>query len=278
MKKLSQKAKEVLDICLAAESPEVKARVYEILEVSELDSSDPMFLVLALTGQMRVLLEAAPADLAKLLDDWRSTSARSLVEIQQAITQVKATQQQQANTLKKTLESVANGYVKGIKEAGMATTSAIAAANSETLSQARLATQSVEELKDEVVTLCTSVEADRRTNEDVLKVLLGRIGQTTGGLETAIAQMNGASTAITRLQQNTTWIKFADWFSPLAALVIALLIGAGGGWWAMSLKYNDSVNVLERNLVDWNGERILKCRRDNNPKCTVWIVPPEQRK
>ncbi|AFZ33603.1 hypothetical protein Glo7428_5226 (plasmid) [Gloeocapsa sp. PCC 7428] len=278
MKKLSQKAKEVLDICLAAESPEVKARVYEILEVSELDSSDPMFLVLALTGQMRVLLEAAPADLAKLLHDWRSTSARSLVEIQQAITQVKATQQQQANTLKKTLESVANGYVKGIKEAGMATTSAIAAANSETLSQARLATQSVEELKDEVVALCTSVEADRRTNEDVLKVLLGRIGQTTGGLETASAQINSSHLALKVLQQNITWIKFADWFSPLAALVIVLLIGAGGGWWAMSLKYNDSVNVLGRNLVEWNIERIVKCQKDNNPKCTVWIVPPEERK
>jgi hypothetical protein len=52
VKKLSQKAKEVLDRCLASESPEVKAKVYEILEIGEIDASDPMFLVMALTGQM----------------------------------------------------------------------------------------------------------------------------------------------------------------------------------------------------------------------------------
>ena len=161
---------------------------------------------------------------------------------------------------------------------GMATTSAIAEANSETLAQAQLATQRALELKEEVVSLRTSVESDRHTNEDVLKVLLQRIGQTTKEMETAIGQINGASTAIRRLQQNTTWIKFTEWFSPLAALVIVLLIGAGGSWWAMSLKYNDSLSVLGRDLVNWNADRILKCKDDSNPKCTIWIVPPEQRK
>ena len=278
MKKLSQKAKEVLDICLAAESPEVKAKVYEILEMSELDSSDPMFLVLALTGQMRVLLEAAPAELSKLLTNWKETSACSLQEIQQAITQVKGTQQQQAKMIEQTLETVSSDCVREIKEAGMATTSAIAEANSETLSQARTATQRAEELKDEVVTLRTSVEKDRQTNEDVLKALLKRIGQTTGGLETAISQINGANTEIAKLQRNTVWIKFADWFSPLMALVIVALVGFGSGIWMMSLLYNDSTNTLGRNLVEWNLDRIIKCREDKNPKCTLWMLPPELRK
>ena len=179
MKKLNSKALEVLDICLASESPLVKAKVYEILEIGELDASDPMFLVLALTGQMRVLLEAAPADLSKLLANWKETSASSLQLIQQAREQVLATQSHQADTIRQTLEIVAKDYVEDIKEAGMATTSAIARANSETLSQARLAALRAVELKDEVVTLRTSVESDRKTNEDVLKVLLQRIGQTT---------------------------------------------------------------------------------------------------
>ena len=91
MKKLTQKNKEVLDICLASELPEVKTKVYEILEISELDASDPMFLVLALTGQMRVLLEAAPGELSKLLNDWQEQSASSLQSIQEAVTQVKST-------------------------------------------------------------------------------------------------------------------------------------------------------------------------------------------
>ena len=278
MSKLNGKAKEVLDACLSAESPEVRAKVYELVDVSGLEPNDPMFLILALTGQMRVLLEAAPADLSKLLNDWQSQSNRSLQSIQQAITQVEVTQQQQAERIRQTLEIVTNDCVEDIKEVGMAATGAIAEANSETLAQARLAIQRVEELKDEVMTLRTSVEADRQTNINVLEVVLGRLGKSTKGLETAISQINGANTAITRLQQNTTWIKFTEWFSPLAALVIVLLIGGGGSWWVMSLKYNDSLNVIGRDLVNWNADRIFKCREDNNPKCTIWVVPPEQRK
>ncbi len=278
MKKLSSKALEVLDICLASESHEVKAKVYEIIEISELDASDPMFLVLALTGQMRVLLEAAPADLSKLLNNWKETSATSLQSIQQAIELVLATQSQQADTIRQTLEIVANNYVEDIKKAGMATTSAIASANSETLSQARLAALRAIELKDEVVTLRTSVESDRKTNEDVLKVLLQRLGQTTGGLSTAIGQINEANTALKRLQQNTVWIKMADWFSPLAALAIVALVGFGSGIWVTWLKYNDSTNSLGRDLVEWNRERIIKCADDKNPKCTIWLVPPSHRK
>lgn len=278
MSKLNGKAKAVLDACLSAESPEVRAKVYELVDVSGLEPNDPMFLILALTGQMRVLLEAAPADLAKLLNDWQSQSNRSLESIQQAITQVEVTQQQQADRIRQTLEQVTTDCVEDIKEVGMAATGAIAEANSETLAQARLAIQRVEELKDEVMTLRTSVEADRQTNINVLEVVLGRLGKSTKGLETAITQINGANTAITRLQQNTQWIKFTEWFSPLAALVIVLLIGGGGSWWAMSLKYNDPLNVIGRDLVDWNADRIFKCREDNNPKCTIWVVPPEQRK
>lgn len=276
MKKLNQKALEVLDICLAAESPEIKAKVYEILEISELDSSDPMFLGLALTGQMRVLLEAAPADLSKLLTNWKETSATSLQTIQQAIELVKSTQQQQADSIRQTLEIVANNYVDDIKEAGMATTSAIASANSETLSQARLAALRAIELKDEVVTLRTSVELDRKTNEDVLKVLLQRIGQTTGGLSTAIGQINEANTALKRIQQNTIRIKMAEWFSPLMARAIVALVGFVSGIWVTWLKYNDSTNSLGRDLVEWNRERIIKCADDKNPKCTIWLVPPSQ--
>ncbi len=128
------------------------------------------------------------------------------------------------------------------------------------------------------MTLRKGVESDRQTNEDVLKVLLKRIGQTTGGLETALSQINGANTEIAKLQRNTVWIKFADWFSPLMALAIVALVGFGSGIWVMSLKYNDSTNTLGRNLVEWNLDRIIKCQKDKNPKCTLWMLPPELRK
>ena len=88
----------------------------------------------------------------------------SLQQIQQAITQVRTTQIQQANTIRQTLETVSSNCVSSIKEAGMATTSAIAEANSETLSQAQLAAHRAVELKDAVVALRSSVDQDRQTN------------------------------------------------------------------------------------------------------------------
>ena len=164
-----------------------------------------------------------------------------------------------------------------IKEVGMAATSAIAQANSETLTLAQDACARAEELKDEVMALRTSVEADRITNNNILKVLIERLGQTTGGLEATSREFDRSYLAIKRLQQDTVWVKFTDWFSPLTALVVVALVGFGSGCWVTWLKYNGSLDVLGRNLVNWNVDRILKCQDDKNPKCTLWIVPPERR-
>lgn len=278
MSKLNGKAKEVLDACLSAESPEVRAKVYELVSVSGLEPNDPMFLILALTGQMRVLLETAPADLSHLLTTWQEQSSQSLQSIQQAITQVKATQQQQVDKIKQTLEIVSGNCVEDIKQAGMATTSAIADANSETLSQARLTVRAATEVKNAFVALQASVEQDRQTNKQVSKGLIEQSGQSTKELTKAIEQLYRANKALVKSGQKMIWIKFTEWFSPLTALVIVLLIGAGGSWWVMSLKYNDATNALGRNLVNWNIDRILKCREDDNPKCTIWVVPPPERR
>ena len=185
---------------------------------------------------------------------------------------------EQAEAIIKNLIQVAKAATADIQKSGMDTTSAIAEANSEVLSKSKETVIEAQALKDQLTDLITRVNADRQTNKDVLEVLLERMGQSIGSLNTAITKINSSHTALTRLQQNTKWIKFTEWFSPLAALVIVLAIGAGGSWWAMSLKYNDSLNVIGRDLVNWNADRIFKCREDNNPKCTIWVVPPEQRK
>ncbi len=62
-------AREVIDFCMANESPELKAKVFEILSRSGLEPNDPMFMALLLTGQMRVLIEAAPEGLNRLLSE-----------------------------------------------------------------------------------------------------------------------------------------------------------------------------------------------------------------
>ena len=278
MSKLNGKASAVLDACLSSESPEVRAKVYEIINVSGLEADDPMFLILALTGQMRVFLEAAPAELSELLTEWKTQNARSLSEIIDAIERIKETQQQQADSIKKNLEQVSDKCVSDIKEAGMAATSAIASANSETLAQAKNARTETEQLKEEIKALRAVVEADRQTNEVVLKHLLEQTGQNIKELKQAGREVNRSGAAIKQLQQDTVWIKLADWISPLWALLIAGLIGFGVSWRLMSIKYNSTINVMGREIMGWNLDRLIKCRNDKNPKCTFWIVPPSQRK
>ncbi len=42
--------------------------------------------------------------------------------------------------------------------------------------------------------------------------------------------------------------------------------------------YPRSVKQKGRELMEWNLARLIKCQKALNPKCTFWIVPPEQRK
>ncbi len=78
---------------------------------------------------------------------------------------------------------------------------------SETLAQARQACDHAHELKEEVMALRASVETDRKTNENVLEALLKRVGQTTHNLERAIAEINYSHLALTRLKEDTIWVK-----------------------------------------------------------------------
>ena len=256
----------------------MRAKVYEIINLSGLDPSDPMFLILALTGQMRVFLEAAPAELGELLSEWKSESASSLSEIMSAISRVKETQQEQAEAIKGDLESVSQKCVSDIKEAGMVTTSAIAEANNETLAQAQQAKAEAEELKREFMALRASEIADRQRNEEVTKALLGQVEQVTRRQELTNTQINNSASNLERIQKKAFWLKWADWFSPLSALVVVQLTGIGVTWWLASARYNQPNNILGRRLVDWNIQRIRHCQETENPKCTVWIVHPDSPK
>ena len=124
-------ARKALDYYLSLESPMMRSRVYEIIHLSGLEPDDPMFLVLALTGQIRVFLEAAPEELGQLLSEWKQQNASSLSEIRTAVERVKQMQQEQAEVIRSNMETVSSVCVADIKEAGMATVGAIAQANSE---------------------------------------------------------------------------------------------------------------------------------------------------
>lgn len=274
MSLLNNKAKEVLDYCLSSESTEFQARVYEIIHHSGLEPDDPMFLVLALTGQMRVLLEAAPEQLGELLSEWKEQSALSLSELDAAIAIVKETQQQQASLIARNLSGVSSQCVSEIKLAGMATVSAISEANQETLDQVKQTKKQNEDLSKTLTALMAEVQADRQKNQENIKALIEWLNKTNQRQEKVNEQISDSISEVGKIKQNKIWLRIADGFLSLPALVAFGLILVGGTWWIASQRYNHPNNVFGRDVVDWNIERINHCRETDNPKCTVWIVPP----
>jgi hypothetical protein len=243
------KAREVLDFCLSNESPELKGKVYEIIGRSGLDPSDPMFLVLALTGQMRVFLEAAPQELNLLLEKWKNQSASSLLEITEAIAKIKQTQQEQAEAIRENMEAVSLGYVTEIKKAGMATTSAIADANSETLEQVQQTKQQSEQLLKKLTALKVNLDADEQQSLKSKRAFVEWLGKITGELNEIRQKLDISHSAIERLQLQTFWLKWAEWLSPLLALIIVGGAGLLAGGWLTYQNYNTDIDKLGQNII-----------------------------
>ena len=268
------KALEVLNLCLSSESPEMQRRVYEIIHLSELQPSDPMFLVLALTGQMRVFLETAPSELNRLLDEWKNESAVSLSKISSAVALVKEMQLSQAEVFSQDLSDISQKCVADFKEAGMTTVGAIANANSETLEQVRETKRQNQELLEKIEVLQLEAKKDLKQTLETKRAFAEFVGQTTKELSLTHNLVSSSHSDLKKLQNKTLWLKWADWFAPLSALAIALGIGALVGGGLMFQRYNTATARLGRDIGKWNIERIVHCQETNNPKCTLWIVPP----
>lgn len=270
----ANKAREVIDFCMANESPELKAKVFEILSRSELEPNDPMFMALLLTGQMRVLLEAAPEQLNQLLSEWKLQNAASLSEISKAISEVKKTQIEQVEAIKGQLEDVSHKCVSDIKEAGMTTVGAIAEANGETLSQVQQTKRQIEELESKLAQLDANFNGREQKSIENMNAFVEWARNITQRQEKVNQQIERSISGIGQIQQNKIWLRIADGFWSIPALVAFGSILVVGTWWIGTRRYNHPNNVFGREVVDWNVDRINNCRETNNPKCTFWIVPP----
>lgn len=214
----------------------------------------------------------------KLCEDILGGINTERTAMEQSARDVQAVGLEQAEAIIKQMIEASQLVIAKFTSSGMAATSAIAEANGEVLNKSRETIREAIELKDLLTALRASVEQDRETNINVLKVLLERMGQSIGSQNSAIQEINNAKKDIKQLQKGMTIANTSRWFSPLTALLLVFLVGIGTEWWYWQLKWNDSLSVLGRNLVNWNVDRILKCQKDHNPKCTLWIVtPPEQR-
>ena len=267
------KAREILDYCLSNESSNVRSKVYEIIERSGLEPDDPLFLVLALTGQMRVFLEAAPADLNQLLSEWKQESASSLSKIDSAISLVKQTSLEQAEAIRSNMEAVSQKYIAEMKQVGMDSTSAIADANSETLEQIQQTKKQNQDLKSKLTELDAKFDAREQKSIENMIALIAWVNKTTQKQEAVNQQIARSVSGIDQIQRNKIWLKIADGFWSLPALIAGISIFVGGTWMIAYKKYNSPNAVFGRNLVELNVDRINHCFKTNNPKCT-FIMPP----
>jgi len=267
------KAREILDYCLSNESSNVRSKVYEIIERSGLEPDDPLFLVLALTGQMRVFLEAAPADLNQLLSEWKQESASSLSKIDSTISLVKQTSLEQAEAIRSNMEAVSQKYIAEMKQVGMDSTSAIADANSETLEQIQQTKKQNEDLEFKLTKLDAKFDAREQKSIENMNALIAWVNKTTQKQEAVNQQIARSVSGIDQIQRNKIWLKIADGFWSLPVLLVLGLIWSGGTWMIAYQKYNSPNTVFGRNLVELNIDRINNCFETNNPKCT-FIMPP----
>lgn len=107
-----------------------------------------------------------------------------------------------------------------------------------------------------------------------MKALIEWINKTNQRQEKVNERISDSISEVGLIKQNKIWLSIADGFLSLPALVAFGLILVGGTWWIASSRYNHPNNVFGRDVVDWNIERINHCQETENPKCTVWIVPP----
>ena len=266
---LSKKARETLELCLASESAELRSRVYEIINISGLNPDDPLFLVLALTGQIKVFLEAAPTELKQLLLDWRQQNLESLSQISSAVDLVDRTHQEILASLKQTLEQVSFEYISNTKEVGIATVQAIAQANSETLEQIEKTKIEVRELVQEVKSLRLNYAAQEQKSKDEVATTVDILKQTAQKFERTNTQIRQAILSLTKLKQQLCWQQQSRWFTPLLALVIVSTGSAFVGSWLTVRAYNSPAEKFRKDLFQRNQQTITDCLNSRRDKCTL---------
>lgn len=268
---LDPNSREILELCLASEDPQIRSRVYEIIAKSGLDSTDPLFLVLALTGQIRVFLEAAPAELKELLLDWKKQNSESLGEIYHAADAIKKSYDDQVQAINLTLKDASSDLITDIKEVGMSTMSAITEANSETLDRVQHLQLETKSLIDQTKIFYEIVIAEKDKHDQSIINIVEQYKQIALELNQANIEIKNSTLQAKKFQQQVSWAKRSQWFSPLLAL---LIIGTAGFIAGSSLTgrfYNTSSQKLGRQLLDSNSQKIFNCINQNQSECLINI-------
>ena len=232
------KAEEILDFCLRDESVEMKTKVYEILSLSEIKVNDPMFLVLALTGQMRVLFETAPAELKQLLDEWKFQSSETITELLEIISQVKIDQKKQVETIQESIEKINLKGVNSIKAINKSLVAEILSTNTEITLEAK-------KLIDELTHLHSQIKSDRKDNIKLMESLIQGIGKTYQDLDRINLEIQDSISNLEKVRTYTSkkWIA-----SAVFALAAFLIIGSSISFTILAMQKSKRSSFINGNL------------------------------
>ncbi|MDJ0597164.1 MAG: hypothetical protein QNJ72_45620 [Pleurocapsa sp. MO_226.B13] len=210
------KAEEVLQLCLRDESIEMKTKVYEILSLSGIKTNDPMFLVLALTGQMRVLLETAPAELNQLLDRWKSDSCESMTELLSVIKKLKISQEKYRDSIASEIEEINSKGISSVKAINRSLVTEILSTNTEIELEAK-------NLKQELTQLHAQIKSERKNNIKVMESLIQGMSKTYEDLDRINEEIQSS---ISTLEKARVY-RAKKWITLTAIISAALLIVFG---------------------------------------------------
>ena len=234
------KAKEVLDYCLRDESIEMKTRVYEILSLSQIKANDPMFLVLALTGQIRVFLEIAPVELKQLLDEWKSHSCESMTELLKVISQLKISQEKYKDSISEAVEEINSKGINSIKAINKSLVAEVLSTNTDIGLENK-------KLVEELTRLHAQVNSDRKNNIKIMESLIEGIGKTYEDLDRINAEIQSSISSL----EKTRVYRSKKWFITVAAIFSTFLIifGSSISFTILTLKKNEQSSSTKHN---WN--------------------------
>ena len=237
------KAEEILDFCLRDESVEMKTKVYEILSLSEIKVNDPMFLVLALTGQMRVLFETAPTELNQLLDEWKSQTCETITESLEVISQVKVSQKEQIETIQESIEKINSKGVNSIKAINKSMVAEVLSTNTEITLEAK-------KLIDELTQLHSQIKSDRKDNIKLMESLIQGIGKTYQDLDRINLEIKDSISSLKKVRAYTSrkWIA-----SVMVVLAAFLIIGSSIGFAILARQKSQRSSFIKNNSKQLNS-------------------------
>jgi len=217
------KADEILEFCLSKESPEIRAKIYEVISLSGVQPNDPMFLVLALTGQIRVLLEIAPVELRELLGVWKAQVSESMKDLHEAIALVQEAQKLQIENIKQSVGEINSKNVDDICILHKSLVSEILSTNTEVENSVRESSQEITNAIEQLNNLNTKLQSERSTNIKVMKALIEGVGRTTKDLELASSQIDNSIAVFNKLKLSKIWDKWVILGSLISVLLVISL-------------------------------------------------------